>query len=265
MRSRTAPTLLTRTSTRPCCAIARSTRLRRPLRRGEVDRAPPSRPRSRRGGRPCCARPATTSAPSSTSASHDREADALARAGDDRDLAGELEIHRADRMRESPGGCDSSHDRKPEIRETGSQRERETTTGRGFAHAKAHRRTGCDRVADDARGACARARSRRRSRCRTRSRPRASRSPRQDVLRRLRPRPGAIYSGSLRTGAGQVDHPRRRTRHPRRDRHRVRPRQALGLRRRRRHGTCLRRQVGRADPRVPAHARLRRRSSTTPS
>ena len=47
---------------------------------------------------------------------------------------------------------------------------------------------------------------------------------------------GAIYTGSLRTGAGQILVPGAAAGHERRDRHRVRPRQAVGLRCGLRHG-----------------------------
>ena len=64
---------------------------------------------------------------------------------------------------------------------------------------------------------------------------------------------GAIYTGNLRTGAIAASRGgRSHADHPRRNRHRVRPRPAVGRRGRLRHRPRLRRRHGRAAPRVPA-------------
>ena len=91
VRRRTAPTLLTSTSRRPCSSTARATR-RGPVRGGEIDRDRRDAVQTVEavGG----ARSGDDERALVGQRLHDGQADALAGPGDDGDLAGELEVHR---------------------------------------------------------------------------------------------------------------------------------------------------------------------------
>ena len=90
-RSRTAPTLFTRTSTRPCASIARWTSGAGPAgaSRSTATGVTRSRPVEGVDG----ARPGDDEGALVGQRARDRQADALARAGDDRHRAGQLQIH----------------------------------------------------------------------------------------------------------------------------------------------------------------------------